>query len=191
MAGITYINSRSVQANGNTFTNCDTAMELYGCTEASIDELTVITRGSRSKHRTKVGRNQLCPCGSGIKYKRCNCFRGETMSTGIRAEGSSFTVGKAKIIADVGVDMVNSTGHVDDYEFYDVKAPDLAKLLRDLPERPPVELVSEAVEQVRSGNKAEDLETSRLRKWCKDQGINAAFWAQLAVAIVSAAASFK
>ena len=22
---------------------------------------------------TKVGRNELCPCGSGLKYKRCHC----------------------------------------------------------------------------------------------------------------------
>jgi uncharacterized protein YecA (UPF0149 family) len=26
----------------------------------------------RSKQPPKVGRNQLCPCGSGKKYKRCH-----------------------------------------------------------------------------------------------------------------------
>lgn len=25
----------------------------------------------------KVGRNDLCPCGSGLKFKKCSCFNHE------------------------------------------------------------------------------------------------------------------
>jgi len=32
------------------------------------------TNGSMNNHRVKVGRNDPCPCGSGLKYKKC-CLR--------------------------------------------------------------------------------------------------------------------
>ena len=32
----------------------------------------------KREHMMKIGRNDLCPCGSGKKYKNC-CLRKETM----------------------------------------------------------------------------------------------------------------
>jgi hypothetical protein len=29
--------------------------------------------GKHCKERTVVGRNDLCPCGSGLKFKKCKC----------------------------------------------------------------------------------------------------------------------
>jgi uncharacterized protein YecA (UPF0149 family) len=34
--------------------------------------VTEFPRAHRPKERPKTGRNQLCPCGSGKKYKRCH-----------------------------------------------------------------------------------------------------------------------
>ncbi len=32
----------------------------------------------------EIGRNQSCPCGSGLKYKRCCALKSARMSTGSR-----------------------------------------------------------------------------------------------------------
>lgn len=31
------------------------------------------TRGTIRRKMRKVGRNDVCPCGSGLKFKKCNC----------------------------------------------------------------------------------------------------------------------
>lgn len=34
--------------------------------------------GVRAQNKAKVGRNDRCPCGSGLKYKKCHGFPGRT-----------------------------------------------------------------------------------------------------------------
>lgn len=45
--------------------------------EASMEKrLTELkTKGHSLKRRVKIGRNQVCPCGSGKKFKKCCIFR--------------------------------------------------------------------------------------------------------------------
>lgn len=131
----------------------------------------------------KIGRNESCPCGSGIKYKKCH---GATqMTTGIRSKNSELKIGTANIVADVGVDLVDSKASIEVYNFYSTQTPALAEILKNLPAQPPVELVKEALAQLKAGASAEDLESSKLKKWFKDQGINMAFWANFAVSLAS------
>lgn len=131
----------------------------------------------------KVGRNEPCPCGTGIKYKKCH--GAIQMSTAIRANNSELKIGTANIVADVGVDMVDSKASVDVYNFYGAQTPALAEILKNLPAQPPAELVKEAIAQLKAGGSPADLEDSKLKKWFKDQGINMAFWASFAVSLAS------
>lgn len=169
----------------------DAAVAIYGCPNVRLDNIEANLGKNRKKFGRKVGRNEICPCGSGLKFKKCICSREDNMSAGIRAHGSTFTVGKAKIVADVGVDMVNSTGHIDDLEFYAATAPALAELLKGMTIRPPKELVDEAIELAKKDGSQKALESSGLRGWCKDQGLTAAFWMELAASIAGVAASFR
>jgi preprotein translocase subunit SecA len=31
-----------------------------------------VKKGKKEKRKTKIGRNDPCPCGSGLKYKKCH-----------------------------------------------------------------------------------------------------------------------
>ena len=106
------------------------------------------------------------------------------MSTGIRSDNSSFTVGRATIVADVGIDLRNnSEAHIEELKFYASEIPDvLLKVLNKLPAQPPHDLVVEAMEQQKLvGN----IDSSKLWGWFQKQGINLAFWPQIGVAIAS------
>jgi len=39
-----------------------------------VDEIKIKVKERRIIRRQKIGRNDLCPCGSGKKYKKC-CLR--------------------------------------------------------------------------------------------------------------------
>lgn len=180
------------------------AIRLVNCNEARItdnnigpgasvgielnDSKNVFMNNNISRHATgkrfgnKVRRNETCPCGSGIKYKKC-CSKDEDMSVGIRANRSTFKVGKANIVADVGVDLIDSEGYIDHYNHVDPNAPQLQQLLSTLVSRPPEELITEAMREVKVSGDASVLERSKLHQWCAAQSINAAFWAQLVAAI--------
>ena len=43
---------------------------------AELIEYHIQTYGKPLRRRNKIGRNDLCPCGSGKKYKKC-CLRKE------------------------------------------------------------------------------------------------------------------
>ncbi|MNC25648.1 hypothetical protein D3C75_737450 [compost metagenome] len=144
-----------------------------------VGETVLDTRQTPNK---KTGRNSPCPCGSGIKFKRCHGYGGN-MSTGIRSDNSTFTVGKATIVADTGVDLKNgSNGHINELNHISPTTPNLAEVLKNLPAQPPVELVQDAITRQKSTG---TIEGSELRTWFDKQGINLAFWSQLAVAIAA------
>ncbi|MFG0505987.1 SEC-C metal-binding domain-containing protein [Pseudomonas putida] len=191
MPGIVLSNCFEGRVTNVSVDGSDAVVGLYGCADIFLDNINGNLGKGRRKFGRKVGRNEVCPCGSGFKFKKCICSREDNMSAGIRAHGSTFTVGKAKIVADVGVDMVNSTGHIDDLEFYAATAPALAELLKGMTKRPPKELVDEAIELAKKDGNQKALESSGLRGWCKDQGLTAAFWMELAASIAGVAASFK
>ena len=54
-----------------------------GATDREVHEAmdrvktTVERAGGAEMHRTKIGRNTSCPCGSGFKYKKC-CLNGQS-----------------------------------------------------------------------------------------------------------------
>ena len=107
------------------------------------------------------------------------------MSTGIRSNNSTLSVGKATIIADVGVDLIDSRARIDELNHYSPLTPSLAEVLGKLPVQPPEELVREAIAQLKSGASIEALDDSKLKKWFMDQGLNIGFWAQIAVGLAS------
>lgn len=105
------------------------------------------------------------------------------MSTGIKSDKSSFTVGKATIVADTGVDLRNgSHAHFDELYHFSPSTPALAEVLKSLPVQPPREILQSAIDQQKATG---SIEGSQLRTWFDNQGINVAFWAQLVVAIAA------
>ena len=48
------------------------ANELELLLKASFgDSINIKTEVVRTEHKPKLGRNEPCPCGSGMKYKKC------------------------------------------------------------------------------------------------------------------------
>lgn len=105
------------------------------------------------------------------------------MSTGIRSTDSEFTVGKANIVANVGLDMVRSKAHIDELNHVSPEVKDLEGVLKAMAVRPPEELITSAVEEVKSAGSTEGLSYTKLKQWCDQQGVNAGMWAQLVAAI--------
>lgn len=184
--GIRITNSPGALVRNCTVVGHGIAVDLVDSQTVSINGLNASYNYRSSDHMkmygSKVGRNDLCPCGSGLKIKKC---KGSfSMSTGIRSNNSTFTVGKATIVADTGVDLQNnSKAHIDELNFYSSDTPaSLIQVLRALPVQPPHELVIDAMEQQRiKGN----IDDSKLWGWFQNQGINVAFWAQISLAIAS------
>lgn len=178
--GVAHIDCKNFTVLGGCFTG---EMECGIYNENSTNgyisgALIDLTPGVEKKHASKkVGRNQTCPCGSGVKYKRCH---GGKVSTGIKSNNSTFTVGKATIIADTGIDLQNnSRAHIEELIHY---SPDVAMSLKALPVQPPEDLVQDAIaEQKALGT----IENSKLKAWFDGQGINASFWINLTVAIAA------
>lgn len=184
--GLKIENSVRCTVNNVEFIGLDTAIDLVGSNWVSLNGILVSPNTNSFDHLklygNKVGRNDFCPCGSGVKLK--NCKGAPSMSTGIRSDSSTFTVGKATIIAEIGIDLKNnSKAHIDELNFYSTGTPEaLVKILMQLPVQPPHNLVVDAMEQQKSVGSIED---SKLWDWFQKQGINLAFWPQIAVAIAS------
>jgi hypothetical protein len=106
-------------------------------------------------------------------------------STGFRLTNSEVVIGKATIVADTAFDMVDSKARVEELLHVAPYTPELSAVLSKLPVQPPEELVREAITQLKESGNVEDLEKSKLKKWFSDQGINMAFWAQLAIGLAS------
>lgn len=158
-------------------------VDMKGCQGISFTGEAFINAGKSAPSQSgkKVGRNESCPCGSGKKNKHCH---GNNMSTGIRSNDSSFTVGKLNTVADIGIDLQNkSHAQIDELNHY---APDtpaaLIHALKGLPVQPPAELVKDAIEHQKATG---SIDGSRLWDWFSKQGINVSFWAQLSVAIAA------
>lgn len=163
----------------------DTSVELTNSRAIHFDDYSAEPKKFQGFGR-KVQRNERCPCGSGIKYKKCHGV--SKMSTGIKSDNSSFTAGKATIIADVGVDLANkSVAHIDEFVHIAPDTPKLAEILSNMKVAPPPELVKEAVASVKQAGSIEVLDKSRIKKWCAEQGVNTALWAQLVTTIGVAA----
>lgn len=45
------------------------AREVHGAMDARLKDLEAA--GAKLVHRTAIGRNSPCPCGSGVKFKKC------------------------------------------------------------------------------------------------------------------------
>lgn len=165
------------------FVGFDVGIDLVDSPSAHFDNVNVSGNAESVDHLklygSKVGRNHLCPCGSGVKTK--NCKGAINVSTGIRSDNSTFTVGKANIVADIGIDLKNkSHAQIEELNHY---APDtpaaLIHALKRLPVQPPSELVKDAIEHQKSTG---SIDGSKLWDWFSKQGINLSFWAQLSVA---------
>lgn len=185
-AGIEISNFQDVVISNSTVVGHEIAVDLLNDKKVSIYGLNASCGYRSTDHMrlygSKVGRNELCPCGSGVKIKKCK--GASSMSTGIRSNNSTFTVGKATIVAETGVDLQNnSKGHIDEYEFYSPDTPaSLIQALRALPAQPPHELVVDAIEQQKiKGN----IDDSKLWGWFQKQGIDMSFWVQISLAIAS------
>ena len=181
MAGVAGL--KMVDCHNNTIDfqsfGFDIGIDMKDCRHnVFVGETVLDTRQSQKK---KVGRNSRCPCGSGIKFKHCCHGKEGYMSTGIKSDNSKFTVGKANIVADVGVDLRNgSDGHIDELNHISPDTPELAEVLKSLPVQPPEELVQDAISQQKSRG---TIEGSRLKAWFDKEEMSGAFWAQISVAI--------
>ncbi|CRM94483.1 SEC-C motif [Pseudomonas sp. 22 E 5] len=160
----------------------EVGLDLANCPSASLEDIDIGINSSSTNHLklygNKYGRNQLCPCGSGVKLKKCT--GNYSMSTGIRSNNSTLTVGKATIIAETGVDLQNNShAHIDELIHY---SPTVFSALQALPVQPPLELVKEAIAQQKSTG---TIERSKLKAWFDGQGMDLAFWVNLTVAIAA------
>lgn len=160
----------------------EVGLGFTNCLHASLEGIHIDSNSNSTDHLkfygAKLGRNKLCPCGSGVKLKKC--IGSSSMSTGIRSNNSTLTVGKATIIAETGVDLQNhSNAHIDELIHY---SPAVFSALKVLPVQPPLELVQEAIAQQKSLG---TIEKSKLKAWFDGQGIDLAFWVNLAVAIAA------
>lgn len=63
---------KSDGTHGRIFTGQSDA-EVYGEMDRVRDRIAAV--GGAETHRAKIGRNTVCPCGSGVKYKKC-CLHG-------------------------------------------------------------------------------------------------------------------
>ncbi|MFV3326740.1 YecA family protein [Pseudomonas sp. NY15372] len=180
--GLLMINCNGTRVTDNDFgIGVDIAIDIYNSKNIYMDNNS--SRHASSAERfSKVGRNEVCPCGSGLKYKKC-CLGRENMSTGIRSTRSTFTVGKANIVADIGVDLTDSHAHIEELNHVVPNVLGVDEFLKGLGVAPPKEILDEAFREVRSSGTTETLEHSRLKTWCMEQNINAGLWVQLAGAI--------
>lgn len=48
-----------------------TALNNHQQMDLRAAELAAKIEGATVEHRTKIGRNTSCPCGSGLKFKKC------------------------------------------------------------------------------------------------------------------------
>ena len=142
--------------------------------------------GGRINRGAKIARNQPCPCGSGIKYKRCH--GGVDMAIGIRVSGDDNTIDEAKVVATgLGIDVSGNRNKLSKLDVY-VSDSDVVKVLEDLklPIDTPPDLVRDAIAIIRAGEGASDkLVGSGLGGWLHHQGINGAFWIQQLISLVA------
>jgi hypothetical protein len=188
------IGARFVGGDGAVVTNLtvsgaiDIAVSIIDTQNAVLDGINASLKPIQSRRDgPKLGRNAPCQCGSGLKFKKCH---GKiTMGTGIKSNNSTFTVGKARIIADVAVDLQNqSNGHIEDLVHLDPRTSvALAEVLLKFELTPPKEFLDEALVQLRAARSVEPLEKSRLKAWCFEQGLTVAFFVEFAASLLSIA----
>jgi hypothetical protein len=150
----------------------------------------VVVDGRNKSANRKVGRNELCPCGSQIKFKYCH--GGQKMGRGIVSDNSEGTFTDATVVVDagsIGIHSVNNdrTNYVRP-NVYVGQEVDIERLIRDckLPEDVPREFVSEAVEIVKSSKEEEPLKWSKLRMWLMtEKNLDARFVAESLVVLAA------
>lgn len=165
----------------------DVGMEINSSSRNVFSELSVDLITPSKAYKPKTGRNSLCPCGSGAKFKKCHGVR--NVSTGIKLDNSTFTVGTATIVADVGVNATNNSyAHADDFLHVapDV-SPELMQILQRFRIKPPKDVLDQALSDLKQSKSPEVLEKSKLKTWFLEQGLGVSFWAEFAVAIAGIA----
>jgi len=112
------------------------------------------------------------------------------MSTGIKATNNSkFTAGTANIVADIGVDLDNSVGHIEIFNFLPSEGSSLEQLFENFSVKPSRQLVEEAASEVAATRDANVLQKSKLKTWFDDQGLTASLWVNVAATIAAAVLS--
>ncbi|WP_210669129.1 SEC-C metal-binding domain-containing protein [Pseudomonas protegens] len=182
MAALEFLGPAGFTVKNVSFFGFHESLRVEGAVNGHIDNVRITAARPRKKN-AKVGRNDPCPCDSGFKYKKCCSTKGESMSIGIRSIDSRLVVGKANIVADVGIDLIRSDAKVDELNHVSPTAPDLDSVLKSMVVRPPEDLIQSAIEQAKNEGTTEGLSYTKLKQWCDKQGVNAAMWLQLAAAI--------
>lgn len=168
---------------GNVFTNARAEGEF----EVAID---IVNSSGNSFHNTYldvkgnqdnagISRNQKCPCGSGIRYRKCHGVK--KLGTGIRVEGHGNDFGGSTVFADGDGIIVKGN----DNKFPNVKvfstSDGLAQLIAtlNLPTNTPVEYLKEVIEAFGENKEIKTSDDFQLKAWLFDNGFNFAYWTQL------------
>jgi hypothetical protein len=142
------------------------------------------------KPRKLAGRNALCPCGSGKKYKKCHL--GKSMSTAIKSSNSSTTFKDTLAVSSGdGIVLDNDRSSFEGTKiFAGVSEQSINSIITrlGLPENTPPELVLEAVSEISATGNVSIVERSRLKSWLLSAAnFDIAGWAGVALAIASMA----
>jgi hypothetical protein len=170
-------------ASGIRFTNCKTdgALLIQNSDENEFDGLQV-NSFSRAMNARKIGRNEPCHCGSGLKFKRCH--GGGNMAKGIVSRNSSSVFIDAEINTDgVALDLDGDESTFNRLKVYAFSDPELFRFVKNsgLPENTPGELVQEAYTELKKTGDLQTLESTKLKDWLFKHGITLSFWTQLVV----------
>ncbi|MDF3929839.1 YecA family protein [Pseudomonas putida] len=161
---------------------------LAGSSRGRFDRIVVDGRDPLSNR--KIGRNQPCPCGSKLKFKRCH--GAPRMGRGIVSDNSDSVFTDATVVVDA-----NSTGihtmNGDRTQYirpsvYVGQELDLESIIKasGLPDDVPRGFVSEAVDALKASKDDEPLRYSKLRMWLTDKGLDTKFIADALVAFGAA-----
>ena len=164
---------------------------IEGSNGHEVTNLTVDSRVVGLAPAQKTGRNSPCPCGSGLKYKRCH-IGGSEMSKGIVSINSSGSFVDTTVLVDAGGTGIYRVDDRTDFERTTVlvgQEIDVLALISalNLPIETPKEHIVEAISQVRESGSTDALQYSKLRIWLMDNNFDMRFWAETAVAIGIAA----
>ena len=176
-------------ASGIRFTNCrtDGALLIENSYGNEFDGVQV-NSFSRTMNAKKIGRNEPCPCGSGVKFKRCH--GGGKMAHGIVSRNSSSVFIDTEINTDgVALALDGDESTFNRLKIYAFSDPELFKFVKNssLPGDTPGEYVQEAYTELKKSGDVNVLEESKLKTWLFKQGVTLAFWTQLVAQLAAIA----
>jgi hypothetical protein len=191
---VKYIGFYGVGNVGCHFDNCgaygalDAGFVIENDVDGKFTNTTVHIDNGYRPHFKKAGRNEPCPCGSGVKFKRCH--GGSEMSRGIVSKNGQTTYGEVNVTSSGdGVVLENDRSTFAKLSINAGVAIDYAALAEqlNLPKDVPLEFIKDAIQEVRNKNNPAVVEQSKLKIWLNDNGFNMGFWAQVALSLVTTA----